>query len=124
MMERTAASEGPLFEGVATFLKRTEPVPSDTGQIAAAQKAFANYHTKVMARRLAEEGSFAVGAAILQRRVRDQLGLDYSLGEIEALALEEVGRVGGLLREACRKFGRGKSTGEIIEWARAEWNPG
>ncbi len=124
IMEQTAASAGSLFEAVATFLKRTEPLPSDAGRIAAAQKAFVNYRKKVMTRPLAKEGSFAVGAAILQRRVRDQLGLDYSLGEIEALALSEIGRVNGLLREACRKFGKGKSTEEIIDQARAKWNPG
>jgi uncharacterized protein (DUF885 family) len=124
IMEQTAAGAGSLFEAVGTFLKRTEPLPSDAGQIAAAQKAFANYRKKVMARRLAKEGSFAVGAAILQRRVRDQLGLDYSLGEIEALALSEVVRVNELLREARRKSGKGKSTEEIIEQARTKWNPG
>ncbi len=69
-------------------------------------------------------GAFAVGAAVLQRRVRDQLGLDYSLGEIEALALSEIKRVGAELRLACRKFGAGKSTDAIINRARSTWDPG
>ena len=97
IMEQTAASAGSLFEAVAAFLKRVQPHPSDAAFIAAAKKAFAAYHKKVKARPLAKAGSFAVGAAILQRRVRDQLGLDYSLGEIEALALSEIKRVGALL---------------------------
>ena len=124
ILEQTAAGAGSLFEAVATFLKGVEARPSDAKQIATAQKAFALYHKKVMARPLAKAGSFAVGAAILQRRTRDQLGLDYSLGEIESLALSEVARIGGLLHEACRQFGRGKSSDEIIARARADWEPG
>lgn len=124
IMEQTAAGAGSLFDSVTVFLKKHEPQSSDAKIIAAAQKAFADYHKKVMKRPLAREGSFAVGAAILQRRVRDQLGLDYSLGEIEALALAEVERVGARLQAACRKFGRGKSTEEIISKARAAWDPG
>lgn len=123
IMEQTAAGAGSLFEAVATFLKRAQPRPSDTALIAAAQKAFAAYHKKIKARPLAKEGSFAVGADILQRRVRDQLGLDYSLGEIEALALSEIKRVGALLHQASRKFGRGQSADEIISRARKKWNP-
>jgi uncharacterized protein (DUF885 family) len=124
IMEQTAAGAGSLFEAVAVFLKKVQPRRSDTALIAAAQKAFARYHKKVVARTLAKAGSFAVGAEILQRRVRDQLGLDYSLGEIEALALSEIKRVGALLRKACRKFGGGKTTDEIINAARKKWNPG
>ncbi|MDB6123991.1 MAG: hypothetical protein JWQ71_2984, partial [Pedosphaera sp.] len=123
IMEQTAASTNTLFEAVATFLKR-EPLPSDALKIATAQKAFTTYHKKVMSRPLAPANSFAVGEAILQRRVRDQLGLDYSLGEIEALAQAEIKRVGALLIEASRKFGKGKTAEEIIHKARAQWNPG
>jgi uncharacterized protein (DUF885 family) len=124
IMEQTAAGAGSLFDAVAEFLKRTGPLPSDTPRITAARKSFAAYSKRVLSRPVAEEGSFAVGTSILQRRVRDQLGLDYSLGEIEAVALSEAARVGELLRVACRKFGRGRSWDQIIGEARAAWNPG
>ena len=124
IMEQTAASAGTFFAAVATFLKSVEPQPGDKQKIAAAQKAFAGYHKKVMSRPLAPAGSFSIGATLMQRRVRDQLGLDYSLGEIEALALGEVNRIGALMTEAGRKFGKGKSAEEIIRKARLEWNPG
>src|SRR5581483_8026573 len=124
IMEQTAAGAGALFDAVAKFLEQTGPLPSDEKLIAEARKAFANYEGKVKSRKPAAAGSFAVGADILQRRVRDQLGLDYSLGEIEALALSEVNRVGELLRQASRKFGARKTTEEIIESAREAWNPG
>ena len=124
IMEQTAAGAGSLFEVVAVFLGKVQPRRSDMALITVADKAFAIYHKKIMARPLAKAGSFAVGALTLQRRVRDQLGLDYSLGEIESLALSEIDRVGALLYQTCKKFGRGKSTDEIINRARKNWNPG
>jgi uncharacterized protein (DUF885 family) len=124
ILEKTAAGAESLFDAVATFLKGVDPKPADAKQIAAARIAFTRYYQKVMARPLARAGSFAVGAVILQRRIRDQLGLDYSLGEVGSLAVSEVARVNGLLQAACRKFGRGKSSEEIIAQARADWNPG
>ncbi len=124
IMEQTAAGAGALFDAVGAFLKQARPVPSDASRIAGAQRAFAAYVKCVKSRPLAPTGSFAVGEAILQRRVRDQLGLDYSLGQIEALALSEVARVGSLLQQAARKFGRNKPADEIIRQARAAWNPG
>jgi len=124
IMSQTAAGAAPLFAAVAVFLERTDPEPADAKIIREAKKSFASYRKKILTRPLAREGSFAVGAAILQRRVRDQLGLDYSLGEIEALAFSEIERVGALLRTACRKIGRGKSPDAIINESRARWDPG
>ena len=124
IMKQTAAGAGSLFEAVGVFLKKTGSQKSDARFIADAKKAFAGYHRKVMRRPAAKAGSFAVGAAVLQRRVRDQLGLDYSLGEIESLALSEVARVSGLMHAACKKIGGGKSPEKIIQEARAKWNPG
>jgi uncharacterized protein (DUF885 family) len=124
VMEQTAAGSSALFDAVATCLKSAGELRTDAPAIAGARKAFATYAARVKSRPLAPEGSFAVGAAILQRRVRDQLGLDYTLGQIEALALGEVARVGELMRQAARPFGRGKSAEQIIAQARAAWNPG
>jgi uncharacterized protein (DUF885 family) len=123
IMEQTAVGAASLFDAVAVFLKSAEAMPSDTASIIAAQQSFAKYHRQVMRRPLAPAGSFAIGDEIMQRRVRDQLGLDYSLDEIEALALSEIERVNSLLRAACKKIGRGKSPEKIIAESRAAWNP-
>ena len=56
--------------------------------------------------------------------MRDELGLDYTLGQVEALALGEVERVGRLLKAACARFGRNRSAEQIIAEARANWRPG
>jgi uncharacterized protein (DUF885 family) len=124
IMEQTAAGAGSLFDAVGAFLKKSGECDVDARLINSAQKAFGVYRKKACARPLAREDSFAVGADIVQRRVRDQLGLDYSLGEIEALAFSEVERVGERLHRACKKFGKGKSVEQIINERRAAWNPG
>jgi uncharacterized protein (DUF885 family) len=62
--------------------------------------------------------------SVLQRRVRDELGLDYTLGEIEALAQSEIARVGSLLHAVCRKLGAKRKAEDIIGEARSRWNPG
>lgn len=116
VMQQTFAGAGSLFDAVDTFLGKPAT--------AAARKAAQAYHDTVMTRPLAPEGSFAIGADAMQRRVREQIGLDYTLAEIETLALAEAQRVGALLDAACKQFGKGRSVEEIISAARAEWNPG
>ena len=116
VMQQTYAGAGSLFDAVDTFLKRPAT--------AAVRRAAQTYHDTVMGRPLAPEGSFAIGAEAMQRRVREQLGLDYTLAEIETLALGEANRIGALLTAACKKFGPGRSVDAIIAEARAAWNPG
>ena len=76
-----------------------------------------------MAKRLAKPGSFAIGTAMLQRRIRDELGLDYTVGQVEAVALSEIDRVGALLKKESAKLGRKKSVEAIVEAARCQWKP-
>lgn len=124
IMEQTAAGAPALFDAVKTFLQRAEPEAADAAKISDASKAFKTYHAKILNRRPGNKGSFAVGSEVLQRRVRDELGLDYSLGQIEALAMREIARLGDLLKAACRKFGTSKRPEEIIRDARLRWSPG
>jgi uncharacterized protein (DUF885 family) len=56
--------------------------------------------------------------------VRDELGLDYTLGEVEALADGEIRRVGAELQRACGRLGRGRRPEQIIAEARRAWDPG
>src|ERR1051325_1837525 len=88
VMEQTVAGAEDLFTAVATFLQQNRPAPSDADLLASARRALEQYSSSVHELPLAPQGSFCVGAEILQRRVRDQLGLDYSLGQVEALALQ------------------------------------
>jgi len=118
IMQQSVVGAGSLFQAVETFLG-----PNDAKAIASAQRAVQRYHDAVMKRPLAPRNSFVLGAERLQRRVRDELGLDYTLAQVEAVALAEAERIGELLQKACAKFGRGKSAEAIIEKARAEWNP-
>ena len=118
IMQQSVAGAGALFDAVQLFLGK-----KDIKLIVSAQKAVGRYHDEVMDRPLATRNSFALGADCLQRRVRDELGLDYTLGQVEALALSEAVRIGELLKKACAKHGKAKSAEVIIEEARANWKP-
>ncbi len=124
IMEQTAEGAPALFDALSTFLKSTPAGSEDAVLIRIARQSVERYRGKVCARRDAPAGSFALGAETMQRRVRDQLGLDYSLGAIEALAQGEIERLNGLLKVACRPFGRAAKPEQIIDQARREWNPG
>jgi uncharacterized protein (DUF885 family) len=123
VMERTLSGAGSLLAAVRTLLLRHEPQTTDDGLIQATEKALNAYRAAVINRPLAPGGSFAIGAATMQRRVRDELGIDYTLGQIEKLALGEIERVGQLLGDACKRFGKARHANEIIEKLRSEWMP-
>jgi uncharacterized protein (DUF885 family) len=123
IMDQTAEGAPTLFAAVTAFLQK-HPEPRDAALVQSAQKAVPQYRDAACARPLAPPGSFAIGAEETQRRVRDQLGLDYTLGEIEALALGEVEHLNSLLATECRHFGRKAKPEEIIKEAREAWNPG
>ena len=123
VMEQTVAGGMALLEGVRQFLRNADPEPGDEALICATGSAMQRYRAQVKRRRPAPAGSFAIGAAALQRRVRDELGLDCTLGQVEALALGETERLGGLLQAACARFGRNRSADQIIAQARANWRP-
>jgi uncharacterized protein (DUF885 family) len=122
-MSETAAGAGSLLEATRTFLSRHEQMDVDAAAIRSTQRAIDRYRDRILERREAPKGSFALGREGVARRVRDELGLDCTLGQIETLAESEIRRVEGLLRKACARFGRGKSAEQILEQARSEWNP-
>jgi uncharacterized protein (DUF885 family) len=112
-----------LLDGVKKFLGSAGPDGKDEPNIQATKKALERYGNKMKQRPVAPAGSFAVGAAALQRRIRDELGLDYTLGQVEMLALGEVQRVGELLKKATARFGRNQSAEQILAKGRREWKP-
>lgn len=124
ILDRTFQGSSSLFEAVATFLKQHDAKTNNTPLIQTATRASARYHKGVMHLTPAPAGSFAIGEPTLARRVRDELGLDYSLGSIESLAQAEAERIGQELALACRRFGKQKSAHAIITEMREAWNPG
>jgi uncharacterized protein (DUF885 family) len=119
IMRQTTDGADALFTAIATFLQRTASQPKDKTRISSAKKAVQQYRDKAQDRATAPPGSFAVGPEPMQRRIRDQLGLDYTLAEIEALALAETRRIGGLLKKAAG----GRDPVKVIDEARAKWRP-
>ncbi|MBM3848471.1 MAG: DUF885 domain-containing protein, partial [Verrucomicrobia bacterium] len=124
ILEQTMEGLPSLFDAVRTTLGRIQPGQQDSSLIESAIRACRRYAAKALALQPAPAGSFAIGAEALSRRVRDQLGLDLSLGEIESLANGEAQRLGELLLQECRRFGRNKTAEEIIVEAREQWDPG
>jgi uncharacterized protein (DUF885 family) len=118
IMQQSVAGAPAMFNAVDAFMEK-----GDARAIAATRRAVDKYRDAVMEKPLAPRNSFALGAKRLQRRVRDELGLDYTLGQVESLALAETKRVGGLLQQACARHGKRKSAEDIIEQARADWKP-
>ena len=123
IMDGAFKASGPFFDAVAAFLEANGNQSGDASLIRLAKQTCANYHKSVMAKRLAKPGSFAIGKERLQRRIRDELGLDYTLGQVEAVALSEIDRIGALLKKASSKLGKIKSVEQILAAARDNWNP-
>src|SRR6185369_1202663 len=123
VMDQTVSGSPALFAGIAQFLAKTSPQSGDHRLVAAAEKGLEAYRRSVRAKPLAPPGSFAIGATALQRRIRDELGLDYTLGQVETLALGEVRRVSKLLAEASRRFGQHRRPGDILTELRSQWRP-
>lgn len=124
VMVEGCAGVDSLLTAVRSYLAQHQPAKRDEGVIQAVGKAVGKYRDRVLEHSMAPVGSFSIGASAMQRRVRDELGLNYTLGEIESLAMSEVARVGGLLQKACARHGRGRSVEQIIEEARSAWDPG
>lgn len=121
VMLETAAGAETLFDAVDAFLK--VQAGSKAPDTQSARRAVERHRDVVADRKPGPDGGFAIGRDELARRVRDELGLDYSLGQIEALADAEIVRIGGLLKRACAKFGHGKEPDDVLADARAEWKP-
>jgi uncharacterized protein (DUF885 family) len=123
VMEQAVAGGGALLDGAEKFLAATKPDSGDATLIDSTRRALKQYQGRVKSRPMAPAGSFAVGAKTLQRRIRDEVGLDYTLGEVETLALGEAERLGSLLAKASARFGRNRKADQIIAEARAKWRP-
>lgn len=124
ILERTVEGAPSMFSALATFLKSHAPQATDTRLLLQAQRAVDRYRDEVLNRVPAAAGSFAIGRESLARRVRHQLALDYTLGQIEALATQETQRLEALLKRACARFGARRSAESIIEEMRSAWDPG
>ncbi len=123
VMEQTVTGAAALLKCAEQFLAKVEARPTDAALISCAQKALERYREAAKSRPLAPDNSFAIGPERLQRRVRDELGLDYTLGQVEALALGEASRVGALLERECARFGRKASAETILAELRGQWRP-
>ena len=123
IMKQTVSGSPVLLEAVGKFLAANDSHSKDAAWIRSAQKALDRYRERIKKCPLAPLGSFAIGSPALQRRVGDELGLDYTLGQVEALAFAEVNRVSRLLQQIAARFGRKRSPEKLIAEWRSRWRP-
>ena len=122
IMEEAVAGGASLLQYTQKLLDTANPATTDARLVADTASSLENYQLKASKLRPAPAGSFSLGAAALQRRVREDLGLDYTLGEVERLASSEIERVSGLIRK--EEAGRGnKRASQIVDGARNNWRP-
>src|SRR5689334_17799987 len=76
VMEQVVEGAEALLKGVDSFLSGNEPRPADAPAIQDVLKALRRYQERAQKLPLAPRESFAVGTIALERRVRDELGLD------------------------------------------------
>ena len=93
-----------FFESLKKFLRNNGNEKKDASLINLCKKGCKEYYENILKKPLANPGSFAIGSKILQRRIRDELGLDYTIGQVEAIALSEIDRVGNLLKKEFTKL--------------------
>lgn len=128
IMKQSAGSAGSLLRAIETFLgancKAGNGASSeDKRKLQRVLRAIHQYRDTAMARPMDHSKAFALGAAGLQRRIHDSLGLDYSLAEIESLAWAEVERIRYSMQMVSKRLGRGKCVEEMVEEGRAAWMP-
>jgi hypothetical protein len=117
-------------KGAATFLTEIEgtlkPLSAKPEMTAAlfegARVAFARYAEEIAGKTAGKTGAFAVGRENMEMLVRERLGINRSLAEIEASGWMLIGRLEEELRQEARKFGR-KSAGVILKEAAEKWEP-
>ncbi len=117
-------------EGSIEFLEAIEPEllkiskkPALTKfALHSAKGAFKDFARAIRRKKMAPEGSFAIGRARFEFLIREQLGLDLSLPEARAEGERQIRRQEFLLREAAKKYGK-KSARELIDESAAAWTP-
>ena len=112
-----------FFEALKKFLRNIGNEQKDNSLINLCKKACKGYYENILKKPLANPGSFAIGSEILERRIRDELGLDYTVGQVEAIALSEIDRVGNQLKKEFTKLKKHNSSKSIVEVARSQWKP-
>jgi uncharacterized protein (DUF885 family) len=122
IMEEAVAGGPSLLASAQRLLESHNPSPNDAHLLSSTTHSLERYRDKVRNLKPARPGSFSLGATAVQRRVREDLGLDYTLSEIERLALNEIGRISGLIKGAAAKRG-GKRTQRRIEDEQEHWRP-
>jgi uncharacterized protein (DUF885 family) len=122
IMEEAIAGEPSLLTSTQKLLESQSPSAADARLLSNTTRSLQRYRDKVRSLKPAKPGSFSLGATALQRRIRDDLGLDYSLSEVEQLALSEINRISGLIKAVEAKRGGTRAQRRIVD-EQENWRP-
>jgi uncharacterized protein (DUF885 family) len=121
-----APGVGQLFLSLAGPLAQVTGRPLAGLQRIAKQAADAalDYARHVQRLTPAPAGSFALGENLFALRLREQTGLDWTPREAAAVGRARACQLAAELKQEARRFSAFKAPEEIIETARAQWQPG
>jgi len=123
LAKKTCAGAATFLTEIEQRLKPLSPHPEKTAALfAGARSAFAQYARAIATKPAGPAGGFAVGREGMELLVRERLGINRSLLEIEASGWMLIGQLEEELRLEARKLGR-KSPAAILEEAAEKWTP-
>ena len=123
LAEKSCEGSIEFLEAIESELLRFSKNPAGTASsLHSAKGAFKDFARAIRRKKMAPEGSFAIGRARFEFLIREQLGLDLSLSEARAEGERQIERQEFLLSEAAKKYGK-KSARELIDEAAAAWTP-
>ena len=114
-----------LFDAIAIPLIETGKAPDAKVRrlTANAKSAFEDFAKRVEKISPGKAGDFAVGTERFEALIRERLGWDLTVPEALALGRTLAERFQAEMEQEARKFGRGKTPGEILDRAKADWKP-
>jgi uncharacterized protein (DUF885 family) len=123
LAKKTCAGAATFLTEIEQQLKPLSPHPEKTAALfAGARAAFAQYAKAIAKRPPGPTGGFAVGRAGMELLVRERLGINRSLPEIEASGWMLIHQLEEELRLEARKLGR-KSPAALLAQAAENWTP-
>ncbi len=116
---------------VQLFLSLPEPLTKATGKslpelqklAQMAADAATDYAKHVNKLKSATAGSYALGEQLFALRMREQTGLDWTPREAAAVGRAHARELSEALKKEAQRFGSRKSPHDVIEEARAAWQP-
>lgn len=123
LAERACEGAAGFLQGIETELSPHSKSPKRLKSlIAGAAKAFADYAKAIRRKPKGPERGYCIGRPNFEYLMRERLGFDQSLPEIQAAGKNLIAQMEYTLAQEARKHGR-KTAREILDQAAQAWTP-